>query len=336
MQQVVYVASPGSQQIHVFSLADSGEMQLLQVVSTPGQVQPLVISPDGKWLHAAVRPDFAVISYRIDADGKLAEQGSAPLAGSASHTAIDASGRFLFAASYAFNHVTVSPIDASGIVQVPHQQLTPLMTAHSVTLLTNERGEQEALVACLTEDAIRRFILGADGQLLPHSLGDLHTAKGAGPRHLALHPVNGDIYCLNELDCTINRYRRDAGGQIRQQQSLDMLPEGYQGERWGADLHVTPDGRFLYSCERASSLLTLFGIAEQDGSLTALAHFPTETMPRGFAIDHSGRYLVAAGQASHQVAIHSIDPDSGQLTLLARHPVGEGAMWVRVLALPIQ
>ncbi|MGL5070004.1 MAG: beta-propeller fold lactonase family protein, partial [Aeromonas salmonicida] len=59
MQQVVYVASPGSQQIHVFSLADSGEMQLLQVVSTPGQVQPLVISPDGKWLHAAVRPDFA-------------------------------------------------------------------------------------------------------------------------------------------------------------------------------------------------------------------------------------------------------------------------------------
>jgi 6-phosphogluconolactonase len=115
-----------------------------------------------------------------------------------------------------------------------------------------------------------------------------------------------------------------------------MLPEGYQGERWGADLHVTPNGRFLYSCERASSLLTLFGIAEQDGSLTALAHFPTETMPRGFAIDHSGRYLVAAGQASHQVAIHSIDPDSGQLTLLARHHVGEGAMWVRVLALPIQ
>lgn len=334
MQQVVYVASPASQQIHVFALAESGELALLQVVDTPGQVQPLVTSPDGRWLHAAVRPDFAVISYRIGMDGRLSEQGSAPLAGSASHTAITADGRFLLAASYAFNHVTVSPIDAAGLVQAPHQHMDPLMTAHSVTLLADEQGRQEALVACLTEDAIRRFTLNDEGRLAPHPLGDLQTASGAGPRHLALHPVNGDIYCLNELGCTINRYHRQADGHIHLQQSLDMLPAGYQGERWGADLHVTPDGRFLYSCERASSLLTLFGIAERDGSLTRLAHFPTETMPRGFAIDHGGRYLLAAGQASHQLAVHRIDPGSGELTLLARHPVGDGAMWVRVLALP--
>lgn len=334
MQQVVYVASPASQQIHVFALAESGELALLQVVDTPGQVQPLVTSPDGRWLHAAVRPDFAVISYRIGMDGRLSEQGSAPLAGSASHTAITADGRFLLAASYAFNHVTVSPIDAAGLVQAPHQHMDPLMTAHSVTLLADEQGRQEALVACLTEDAIRRFTLNDEGRLAPHPLGDLQTASGAGPRHLALHPSNGDIYCLNELDCTINRYHRQADGHIHLQQSLDMLPAGYQGERWGADLHVTPDGRFLYSCERASSLLTLFGIAERDGSLTPLAHFPTETMPRGFAIDHSGRHLLAAGQASHQLAVHRIDPGSGELTLLARHPVGDGAMWVRVLALP--
>ncbi|WP_250895042.1 beta-propeller fold lactonase family protein, partial [Aeromonas dhakensis] len=57
MQQVVYVASPASQQIHVFALAATGELTPLQVVDTPGQVQPLVISPNGRWLHAAVRPD---------------------------------------------------------------------------------------------------------------------------------------------------------------------------------------------------------------------------------------------------------------------------------------
>lgn len=44
-------------------------------------------------------------------------------------------------------------------------------------------------------------------------------------------------------------------------ESLDMLPPGYEGERWGADLHLTPDGRFLYTSERASSLLTLFGVS---------------------------------------------------------------------------
>lgn len=332
MQQVVYVASPASQQIHVFALADTGELTPLQVVDTPGQVQPLVISPNGRWLHAAVRPDFALISYRIETDGRLETQGSAPLAGSASHTAISADGRFLLAASYAFNQVTVSAIGADGRAAPPHQQLDGLQAAHSVTLLrANKQGEQEVLVACLKEDCIRRFLLCKEGRLRPHPLGDLATASGAGPRHLTRHPSNGDLYCLNELDCTINRYRPTADGGIRLCQSLSMLPAGYQGERWGADLHVTPDGRFLYSSERASSLLTQFAIAP-DGELGVVGHFPTETMPRGFAIDQSGHWLLAAGQASHQLAVHRIDPISGALTLLARYHVGDGAMWVSVLA----
>ena len=149
MQQVVYVASPASQQIHVFALAGSGELALLQVVDTPGQVQPLVISPDGHWLHAAVRPDFALISYRIGVDGRLSEPSSAPLAGSAS-TPPSRRQYFLLAASYAFNHVTVSAIRSSGRAAPPHQQLDGLQAAHSVTLLAADgQGEQEVLVACL-------------------------------------------------------------------------------------------------------------------------------------------------------------------------------------------
>ena len=333
MQQIVYVASPGSQQLHVFALAQTGAMQLLQVVPTPGQVQPLVISPDGHWLYAGVRPEFAVVSYRIGEDGHLHEQGSAPLAGSASHTATDATGRFFFAASYAFNHVTVSAMDAQGRVQAPHQRLDDLMAAHSVTLLPYGQSNQELLVACLKEAAIRRYRLKDDGRLVPHPLGGMHTASGAGPRHLALHPSNGDIYCLNELDGTVNRYHREPDGCISERQSLDMLPTGYEGPRWGADIHITPNGRFLYSSERASSLLTLFRVDEQEGSLTPVAHIPTETQPRGFAIDTSGHYLIGSGELSDHIALYGIDQQTGALELLSRHPVGKGAMWVRVLDL---
>lgn len=42
MKQVVYVASPESQQIHAFRLADNGELSLLQTVEVPGQVQPML------------------------------------------------------------------------------------------------------------------------------------------------------------------------------------------------------------------------------------------------------------------------------------------------------
>ncbi|PJG57661.1 beta-propeller fold lactonase family protein [Aeromonas cavernicola] len=335
MQQVVYVASPVSQQIHVFSLLANGDLQLLQTVATLGQVQPLLLSPNGQWLYGAQRPDFAVVSYRIGPDGQLKQQGMAPLAGSPSHTAITPCGRFLLAASYAFNHVTVSAIDAAGQVAPPHQQWDGLQAAHSVTLLsrTQPNDQQEVLVACLKEDAIRRFFLTEQGTLLPHPRGAIPTAAGAGPRHLALHPTHRDIYCLNELDCTINRYQREDDGQITLRQRLPMLPAGYQGEHWGADLHVTPDGRFLYSSERASSLLTLFAIAPHDGNLSLLGHYPTESMPRGFAIDQGGRYLLAAGQTSHHLAVHRINEHTGELTLHGRYPVGEGAMWVRVLTL---
>lgn len=332
MQQVVYVANPVSGLIHVFRLTEAGLVPLQQV-QTGGEVQPLVISPDRRWLYAGVRPDFAVQSYPIAADGRLGTPTSAPLFGSASHTCTDGSGRLFFAASYAFDHASVSTMDEAGRVQAPHQRIDGLMAAHSVTLLANEQGGEELLVACLKDDAIRRFALNEQDQLEPHPLGDIHTAAGAGPRHLALHPSNGDLYCLNELDCTLNRYHREPDGRIHECQSLDMQPAGFEGRRWGADLHLTPDGRFLYTCERTSSLLALFGVDERDGTLTLLAHFPTESCPRGFAIDHGGRHLVVSGQESREIALHRIDPETGHLTLVSRHEVGKGAMWVRILNL---
>lgn len=44
MKQVVYVASPDSQQIHVWQLGSTGELTLLQTVEVPGQVQPMTIN----------------------------------------------------------------------------------------------------------------------------------------------------------------------------------------------------------------------------------------------------------------------------------------------------
>ena len=47
MKQTVYTASPESQQIHVWDLDLAGKLTLVQVVDAPGQVQPMVVSPNG-------------------------------------------------------------------------------------------------------------------------------------------------------------------------------------------------------------------------------------------------------------------------------------------------
>lgn len=68
MKQTVYTASPESQQIHVWSLEADGKLTLVQVVDAPGQVQPMVVSPNKEYLYVGVRPEFRVLAYRITPD----------------------------------------------------------------------------------------------------------------------------------------------------------------------------------------------------------------------------------------------------------------------------
>lgn len=68
MKQTVYIASPESQQIHVWNLNHEGALTLTQVVDVPGQVQPMVVSPDKRYLYVGVRPEFRVLAYRIAPD----------------------------------------------------------------------------------------------------------------------------------------------------------------------------------------------------------------------------------------------------------------------------
>lgn len=111
MKQTVYTASPESQQIHVWSLEADGKLTLVQVVDAPGQVQPMVVSPNKEFLYVGVRPEFRVLAYRITPDnGALTFAGEAALPGSPTHISTDRHGRFVFSASYNQGCVSVTPL----------------------------------------------------------------------------------------------------------------------------------------------------------------------------------------------------------------------------------
>ena len=101
---------------------------------------------------------------------------------------------------------------------------------------------------------------------------------------------------------------------------------------WAADLHLTPNGRFLYASERTSGTLALFNVDAGTGQLTYVGSTPTEKQPRGFAIDSSGRYLVASGEKSNTISIYSIDQASGALRPLQQYPGGKGGNWVEIVS----
>jgi 6-phosphogluconolactonase len=115
--------------------------------------------------------------------------------------------------------------------------------------------------------------------------------------------------------------------------AASALPPGFAGKPWAADIHVSPDGRFLYASERTSSTLSGFAIDTASGRLTPIGHWPTETQPRGFAIDPGGRYLLSVGQLSNSLTAYAIDAASGALAPLNRYPIGANPNWVEIVEL---
>ena len=165
----------------------------------------------------------------------------------------------------------------------------------------------------------------------------METERGAGPRHIVFHPNRRFVYTTNELDATVNTYRFDVEtGALAPAGTASALPPGFEGSApfASADLHVTPDGRFLYASERASNTLACFQIDGRRGALTAIGSVPTEQPPRGFDIDPRGRYLLAVGQTSNSMTSYAIHQETGTLTPLRRYPMGNNPNWVEIIDIP--
>ena len=332
---IVYVACADSHEIAVLRLDPaSGVLVPVQQVPTGGSVMPLAVSPDRRRLYASIRSSpLAVLSFAIDpADGTLSPLGTCPLPASMCWIGLDRSGRWLLSASYGESLVAVSPIGDDGVAGPARQTVGTAPNAHSIQTDPDNRF---AFAACLGGDVVSAFAFDADsGALELRPEPAWRTRAGAGPRHFAFHPAGRFVYLLNELDATVDALERlDDPARFGHVQTIASMPPNVAGKPWAADIHFSPDGRFLYSSERRSSTLAAFAIDPKGGWLTFVGRSETVAEPRGFAIDPSGRWLLAAGQASHSLRVHAIDAKTGALSPHADVSVGQNPNWVETVAL---
>jgi 6-phosphogluconolactonase len=338
---LVYVGCTDSNEIHILQLdPKSGDLSAVDKVAIPGITKtagstPMAISPDKKFLFAATRGEpMVAASFRIDpASGKLSHIANGPLDGSMAYIATDRSGRFLLAASYPNNKVTVNPIAADGTVQPPSQIVPTEPNAHAIQADASNRF---VLATSLGGNLVKQFRFdAATGTLSPNDPPAAAVKTGAGPRHFALSSNNERLYLLNELEASVYVFAYDAKtGTLKELQVISALPDSKPEKIWAADLHLTPDGKFLYATERGTSTIAAFKVDPADGKLALMGHTPTEQQPRGFAIDPSGRYLLAVGQLSHSMTSYAIDPATGKLTKLKQYPMGKNPNWVEIVNLP--
>ena len=100
-----------------------------------------------------------------------------------------------------------------------------------------------------------------------------------------------------------------------------------------SDIHVTPDGKFVYGAVRTTSTLHGFKIDPEKGTLTPIGKWPTEKTPRGFAIDPRGKFLLSVGMDSAGMTVYGIDAASGELKPLHQYPMGTQPNWIEIVDL---
>ncbi len=173
--------------------------------------------------------------------------------------------------------------------------------------------------------------VGVDGSLTAAGelVAETDSNGSIGPRHIAFTPNGKFAYVVNEMADSVSSYSVSGDGSLTLIETISTLPEGYDGsDNTGADIHVTPNGKFVYSSNRGHDSLAMFAV-EADGTLKPLGHEPTEARPREFDVSPDGQFLVAAGQDSDALASYRINAD-GTLTAVSTLAVGSGPVWVTI------
>jgi len=324
----------GGEGIYVYRLdLSTGALNPLGTAPKVENPSFLAIAPDRRFLYAVNevrqfggRRGGGVSAFAIDpASGALrllnqqSSEGDGPC-----HLSVDATGRYVLVANYGGGSVAILPIQEDGslgpvtdFVQHEGSSVHPRRQrgphTHSITL---DPANRRAFAADLGLDKILGYEVDLEnGRLTPGGPPWTEVAKGAGPRHFAFHPDGKYAYLITELANTIVAYTYDeTDGTLGEIQTVSTLPDDFAGTSHCADVHVSPDGRFLYGSNRGHDSIAVFAIDPQTGRLTSIDYVPTRgEMPRNFGIDPTGRFLLVANQKSGNIVIFGIDPETGRL-----------------------
>ncbi len=352
----VYVSNADDGDIGAYRLLDSGELQPGARAKAANIVMPMAVSPDKRFLYAASRSKpFSVHAYTIDRDtGALTLLATSPLAESFPYISLDRTGRFLFGAGYGAAVISVNAVGSDGRVGADALQVIPVgRNAHSIRV---DESNKFAFVPTLGSDQVFQFTFDAKSGRLSSNTPAIYLMKpGTGPRHFITSADNKHVYLLSELLATVTTFALDAKtGLLTEVSSASGLPPGSKlvpgaprgavgapggppprntdNDIWAADIHMTPNGKFLYISERTNNNLIAFSVDGASGKLTYLSSTPTEPQPRGFAIDPKGRFLVTSGEKSETISVYAIDPANGALKLVNKAATGKGSNWVEIVS----
>lgn len=238
---------------------------------------------------------------------------------------IDQTGKWIIAGNYSSGNFSILPIRKNGGLDSARQLIThsgsgPDTTrqrAPHVHQTFLRKNNKDLYVNDLGTDKLTHYRFnGQTGKVSLPPMQEVSVDPGSGPRHLDVHPNGKFVYLLGELTGTIYVYQDQGNGNLKEIQNNSSLPLYYKGPAGSADIHVSPDGKFLYVSNRGNSnSIGIFSIDSKTGMITLVDHQYTQgETPRNFNFDPTGKYLLVANQNSDNIVIFKRDVNTGKLT----------------------
>lgn len=326
----------GSEGLYVFEL-NREDLSLQHIQTVTNRVGPnfQAIHPNKQYLYSVgddqydeSEPFGTLSAYQINQENGMLElinEQSVEGRGSA-HVSVDPMGEFVYVSNYTEGNVVMFRIlDDGSITEAidskqhegssinENRQNAP----HAHQAVPSADG-QFLYVSDLGIDKIMIYAIDREqGRLVPAKVPSFESVPGSGPRHLALHPNGEFAYSNEELSVTVAALSVDKEtGALTQVQRLSMLPEGVQREETmsGADIHVSPDGKYLYASVRGENLIAVYNINPENGNLTLVEHVSTEgDHPRNFMVDENGEFVIVANRDSNHIVIFERNAQTGEL-----------------------
>jgi 6-phosphogluconolactonase len=292
----------------------------------------LAVSPNQKFVYTvnenADSTRFTVggniSSFAFDrTSGTLTEINKQPSGGKhPCYVAVDKTGRWVFAANYSSGSLGLLHANTNGSLDSLHQWIqhegsgpdTERQKGPHVHSTILSPDNKYLFVCDLGTDKVTLYAFDKKKGSLKYK-NAVSSTPGSGPRHLDFSRNGKVVYVAEELTATICSYTFN-NGNLQLLQRTSVLPADFKGAVGVADIHVSPDGKFLYCSDRGDdNNISIFSINPVNGNISLVGHQSTLGKgPRNFNFDPSGNFLLVANQNSDTIIIFKVDKRTGLLT----------------------
>jgi 6-phosphogluconolactonase len=314
----VYKFDVANGKAHLISNTDSVVNPSYLAVSYNSQYVYAVNETGGDQPGSVSAFSFDKKSGRLTFINRQASGGDHPC-----YLTVHKSGRWMVVGNYSGGNLSVLPVAENGSLQ----PLTQLFqhSGSSINIERQQKAHVHATVFSPAQNYLFSTDLGTDEITSykfnpaldkPLQLSKQYVIKsksGSGPRHLVFHPKGKLAYVVEELSGSVTAYKYYNGNLIFIQR-ISTHPKSYKGPFGSADIHVSPDGRFLYVSNRGdANSIAIFSI-DFTGKLLWKGYQSTMGVhPRNFVIDPSGKYLLVANRHTNNIIVFKRNKNTGLL-----------------------